>query len=292
MARNTGVYSWSYSWRNWVLGSRCSASGTADSLTLEPQIPRLLLRERRFCLATRSPTITAAGLMSWRKRGSGCALPLRDQTDLRRGDRADPGAPVAPECGRRSDTLEQVRVLAREPDVAGAIERGRFEVTPAADGNSRGAAERRPVGRLTGLEQVARGPEVRLACGLEDVARLRVDLAAHVLEEHRQVPLRVRHQGSKRHCFIEAVVVRGGAVGAEVQSAPLDTGKRVRGRVAVLDGCLPGAVRHAVADHRCSGEAEVEHVDALVAGRLVGGVADQEGCGGRVAPGQRRRRSA
>src|SRR5690348_16175327 len=35
-----------------------------------------------------------------------------------RGDRADPGAPVAPERGRRGDALEEVCVLAGEPDVA------------------------------------------------------------------------------------------------------------------------------------------------------------------------------
>src|SRR6266446_8477000 len=65
----------------------------------------------------------------------------------------------------------------------------------------------------------------------------------------------------------------------------------MRSGSAVLDGCLPGGVRRAVADHRRGGDAKVENVDALVAGRLVGGVADQERRSGHIASGQRWRRS-
>ncbi len=67
--------------------------------------------------------------------------PLRNQqTDLRRRDRAHPGAPVPPESGRRVDALELICVLARKPDVARAVERCGLEVAPPAHGNDLGAA--------------------------------------------------------------------------------------------------------------------------------------------------------
>src|SRR5207248_530087 len=53
--------------------------------------------------------------------------------ELRSADRADPGAPVTTEGRWRVDALEQVGVLAGEPDVAGAVERGGPAVARAAN---------------------------------------------------------------------------------------------------------------------------------------------------------------
>src|SRR5260221_2147473 len=65
----------------------------------------------------------------------------------------------------------------------------------------------------------------------------------------------------------------------------------MRSGIAVLDSCLPGGVRRAVADHRRGGDAKVEDVDALVAGWLVGGGAYPGTRGGHITFRQSWRRS-
>jgi hypothetical protein len=73
------------------------------------------------------------------QRETRCPL-CNQQTDLRRRDRAYPGAPVAPERWRRIDALELICVLTGEPDMAGAVEGRGLEVAPTAHGDDLGAA--------------------------------------------------------------------------------------------------------------------------------------------------------
>jgi hypothetical protein len=76
-------------------------------------------------------------------------------------DGTDPRAPVATERGGRGDALEQVRVLAREPDVTCAVELSRLVVSPAAHWNYLGSTESWPAVGFTGLQQHAGSREVR-----------------------------------------------------------------------------------------------------------------------------------
>src|SRR5207247_10930069 len=78
-------------------------------------------------------------------RGRRMPAPRDVGFDLRSAYRADPGAPVATEGGWRGHALEQVRVLAGEPDVAGAVEGRGLVVSPPANRQYLGAAQGRSV---------------------------------------------------------------------------------------------------------------------------------------------------
>src|SRR5438105_13270917 len=66
-------------------------------------------------------------------RGWCVPAPREIRFGLRSAYRADPRAPVATESRWCAHSLEQVRVLSGERDVAGAVERGGLEVSPTAN---------------------------------------------------------------------------------------------------------------------------------------------------------------